>query len=293
MLHYCLDIGGTTITACIMREENGACTPVHTPLLFSANADQGQAEILQGFLNIFTALGAFCAETPQSIRMAFPGPFDYEKGISKMRGLDKFDALYGLPLPALLRAAFQKELPALSNVSFYFLNDVTAFALGEVRRLHLQNAKRGLFLCIGTGCGSAFLQNGKPVAGECPGVPENGWIYPLPFGGRTIDDCLSKRGLLRLSEKICGRALDGAALAAGCMLGDRDALRCFEAFGEQIAAALAPVLSDFRPEVLVLGGQVMKSAEYFLTPIQSYCTQNNIQLAVCTDTAQSALLGLC
>ncbi len=37
-----------------------------------------------------------------------------------------------------------------------------------------------LCVCIGTGAGSAFVENGKTVK-TGKGVPENGWIYQQPF----------------------------------------------------------------------------------------------------------------
>ena len=35
--------------------------------------------------------------------MAFPGPFDYEQGISLMKGLNKYDQIYGMKIPQELR----------------------------------------------------------------------------------------------------------------------------------------------------------------------------------------------
>lgn len=286
-MDLCLDIGGTSITAACM--ENGA--PVFPPKSFPARADLPRGALLDHFLQIFSETLREADTAPAGIRMAFPGPFDYINGIPHIMGLGKFESIFGIPLREALRARMTPAASPLADVPMHFLNDVTAFALGEAHRHGLQKA-RGLYLCIGTGCGSAFLVNGAAVGSECPGVPENGWVYPLPFRGQTLDDTLSKRGLMALSCEICGEPLEGYALSRRCRAGDENALLCYRLFGERVLEALSPVLAAFQPEALVLGGQVMKSASYFLAPLQAFAKKNDIRLFVCTDTAQSALIGL-
>lgn len=59
--------------------------------------------------------------------MAIPGAFDYENGISRMQGLNKYDAIYGIPLEREIKA----RVPELGSARFLFLHDIEAFALGE------------------------------------------------------------------------------------------------------------------------------------------------------------------
>ena len=61
------------------------------------------------------------------MRLAFPGPFDYAKGICLLRGLDKYDALYGVDL----RRAFSRG-SGIAPEDILFTNDASAFALGEM-----------------------------------------------------------------------------------------------------------------------------------------------------------------
>ena len=55
--------------------------------------------------------------------MAIPGPFDYQKGISRMQGLNKYDSIYGIPLEPEIKA----RVPELKEVQFLFLHDIEAF----------------------------------------------------------------------------------------------------------------------------------------------------------------------
>ncbi len=48
--------------------------------------------------------------------MAIPGPFDYENGISRMQGLNKYDAIYGIPLEREIKA----RVPELGSHDFCF-----------------------------------------------------------------------------------------------------------------------------------------------------------------------------
>ena len=49
----------------------------------------------------------------RGVGMAIPGPFDYEHGISRMQGLNKYDAIYGIPLESEIR----ERVPALKRAA--------------------------------------------------------------------------------------------------------------------------------------------------------------------------------
>ena len=49
------------------------------------------------------------------VGMAIPGPFDYENGISRMQGLNKYDAIYGIPLEREIKA----RVPELGSARFF------------------------------------------------------------------------------------------------------------------------------------------------------------------------------
>lgn len=182
--------------------------------------------------------------------MAFPGPFDYERGICLIRGLDKYESLYGTDL--------RRELSGRLGIGperIRFANDAAAFALGEMGFGQARGAERVLCVCIGTGCGSAFGVGGELVTGGMPGVPKDGYLYGQPFLEGCIDDAISRRGLMALTKERLGEALDGKALARRALDGDDAAGKCFLAFGGRLRDALEPFLEAFRPEALCLGGR--------------------------------------
>ena len=281
--YICLDVGGTEIkTACV--DEFGNLTQ---PLRhFPARAGENAENLLAHFAEIIRETNP-TPEQSAGIRLAFPGPFDYERGICLMRGLAKYDALYGLDLRRELGSRLGMEPGDIR-----FANDASAFALGEMGFGSARGRERALFVCIGTGCGSGFGLNGQIAPRGTPGVPDSGYIYDTPFLDARIDDYLSRRGLMELTREHLGEALDGKTLAQRVLEGDSKARDCFREFGARLRDALIPFLDGFRPEVVCLGGQIMKSGAFFLGPLEAECAGRDIRTAVTEDTSLRTMQGL-
>lgn len=281
-MYVCLDVGGTQIKAASIEKDGHLSEPIQ---YFPARSEENAETILGHFTRIIRQVSE--PDAIPALRLAFPGPFDYERGICLMQGLGKYDALYGLDFGGELGRRL--EIP---RDTIRFANDAAAFALGELHFGAGKGAQRAMFVCIGTGCGSAFAVNGALVSAPEPGAPENGWIYNTSFLGGQIDDFISRRGLLALTQARLGQALDGKALAQRTRSGEKSAGACFREFGVRLRDALSPFLDGFRPEVLCLGGQIMKSGDLFLEPLETTCRERGIRLAVTEDTSVRTLQGL-
>lgn len=282
-----LDVGGTEIKACALDENGEAlCETLRRPSL----AKESKEKILENFARIFSDISDNVNGVLSGVALAFPGEFDYPGGVCLIKGVDKYEGIYSVNL----REEFTEILKSgrlrgkcKERVPIIFINDVEAFAFGE------DDGKGKFFaLAIGTGAGSSFLVDGSPAEKGTPGVPENGWIYPLPFRGSVIDDHLSKRGLAALSEKRLGKPLEGKELAELCEKGDEKAKAVYREFGEITAEAIAPFLSEFRPDTFVLGGQITKSFSLFGEPIKALCEKTGAGLKVTENTSRSAFKGL-
>lgn len=280
----CLDVGGTEIKAAAVGRDGMLLDGIQ---YFPADSHAPAGRILDHIAKIIRTVSPQDAAVA-GVHFAFPGPFDYERGISLMQGQDKYEALYGLDL----RGAMQRRLPGLKGETIRFVNDVSAFALGEMHFGRFKALRKVMFLCIGTGCGSAFGVEGRLADESVPGVPPRGYVYPTPFLDSCIDDEISRRGLMRLTEQILGEPLDGYALACRIQAGDAKAERCFLMFGERLRDAAALFLPAFRPEGLCIGGQITKSAKLFLPPLAAYCRDQGVHLWVTEDTSEMALRGL-
>lgn len=286
----CLDVGGTEIKAAPVGLEGVLLSPIH---YFPADSGRGKEELLTHFAQIVLALARQVEGIPVTgVHLAFPGPFDYEKGISLMQGLDKYDSLYGVNLrQELLQRLSGAGLEGLEGKDIRFINDVSAFALGEMYFGNARDAEKAMFICIGTGCGSAFsLGDGLAPEGT-PGMPAGGYLYPLPLRGLRVDDWLSRRGLQRLSRQTLGEELDGLPLAQRARAGDAGALAVWQQFGALLAEALTPALDAYRPQLCCLGGQVTASGTLFLEPLHRACRQRGVRLETTADTSLRAMQG--
>lgn len=284
-IYLLLDVGGSQLKGSVLDENGNAEGKMN---IYLARSREAAETVLNNFA---IALKDLLKQAPEAeiagVGMAFPGPFDYDKGISLMRGLDKYDSIYGMPLEPEMK----KRIPELKESRFCFLHDIEAFALGESWFGEMRSEKKILCLCIGTGAGSAFLEDRIALkAGE--GVPEHGWVYHLPYRESIIDDYLSIRGLNNISEAVFGQSKSGKELSVLCRQNSKKAVEVWEQFGEVLRECMEPVLAGFQPDAVILGGQISKSFSYFGGKFAEECRKRKIKIHVQTETSEMAVKGL-
>lgn len=264
-----LDVGGSSVTGAVVDRGGGLRCVAESALDSHAPAAAVVARLADELARLEAcrasalAGGAAAAGVLAGVALAVPGPFDEERGAFLIRGLPKFEQLYGVELGPLLR----ESLPWLAGLRIVYLNDAAAFALGEQRHGAAAGAGRVLALTLGTGCGSAFLVGGEIVTSG-HGVPQDGHVYHLPFEDGTVDDALSTRGVARLWAEASPLALAAGApsvaeLASWARGGDSAAILTFRRFGARLADALGPVINAFAPDVVVLGGNIARAFDLF------------------------------
>lgn len=293
------DVGGTQIKAAALIDGMIADSTVSH---YETRADLAAGPMIGRFADIFTDILAKAGSNviADGLGIAFPGPFDYEAGISRIRGLGKFDSLYGLPVGQLLEEALRADERTCERLSTHFRiafeNDAALFGLGEIGPDGAaEDAERAVCLTIGTGLGSCFLERGRLVK-QRDDVPSEGWLYTVPYREGIADDYISRRGILQLADRLGFDAeyLDVRGLASLADSGDKGALRLFEHFGEQMADILVPSLHRFQPDRIVLGGQISKSAHLFAPAFRRRAEHSllHTEVRVSRDTLSRTLLGV-
>ena len=250
-----LDVGGSSI-------KHGLVDPAH-PLDLAVRVtpinSQGTAGEIIGTLADIIAMHR--AEGPQVNRVGFgfPGPFDYEAGISLITGLEKYEALYGLNIGEMLR----EKLDA-PDLHIHFCNDAEAAIVGEANFGAGQPYSRIIGVTLGTGFGSAFVMDGRSVvSGE--GVPANGWLYPIAFGNQRADDVFSTRGLLRRF------AMSGISISTITEVNQTDVAvqAIFADFGADLGRFLRPFARQFRAECVIVMGGIAGAVHLFQSQLAS------------------------
>jgi glucokinase len=198
-----------------------------------------------------------------SIGFAFPGPFDYEQGICLIPpSLAKYEKLYGVNI----RTELTQRLDFHGTMRF--MNDAACFAIGEYRMGGARGSKRTLALAIGTGFGSTFLADGKPVT-QGTAVPKDGMLWHVPYKGGIADDTFSSRGLVKAWKDASGETVSGAKeLDNLARAGDQRALAVFEQWGGQMAECLQPWLLALDVDTIVLGGNIAKAWDWFVPALK-------------------------
>lgn len=209
------------------------------------------------------------------IGLAMPGPFDYLNGIGLFSGENvKYIHLNQVNI----REELSKRL-GIQTDAIRFINDATAFALGEFFNGDLQKASRGLGITLGTGFGAAFLSHGIPVIRD-RAVPKEGCLWHLPFKDGIADDYFSTRGLLSRFASRAGYRVEGVKQIAALYHENKFARSVFTEFGIELARFLSPWVRSFKVEKLVIGGNISKAFSLFEIPFGEELRKEALEIGV-------------
>lgn len=278
-----LDVGGTQIKSAVVV--GGALSAVHKADACSRADAETIVNALAGTVLARWAELREQGHTLAGVGLAFPGPFDYEQGISRIVGIGKYDAIYGVDLRTELSKAC-----GLPKERFAFQNDADLFCLGEAAFGQGEGFRRSMMVCIGTGIGSGFVENGWLVKSG-PLVPENGWIYALPYRDGIVDQYLSATGLSNLLRESGCFPTDITVKEAAELAwqGNGDAKEIFAEFGRRLAEVIPQIAARFGAECLVVGGQVAKSSGLFCQSLEESLRHLGIVLRISADSSASAM----
>ena len=198
------------------------------------------------------------ANSLKGIGFGMPGPFDYVKGISYIKGVAKYENLYGCNV----KNAITDNLNFTDGFPVRFMNDVSVFAVGEALVGKAAKAKRSMSVTLGTGLGSAFITDRIPIV-DGPEVPKLGCVYHLPYGDNIADDYFSTRWFIGRYKKLTGRELKGVKEFAELAGTDKIVMDLFTEFGVNLGVFLAPWLKKFKAEIVVVGGNISHAYSLF------------------------------
>jgi glucokinase len=272
------DIGGSHITA-------GLCLLEPMTLLKMAVAplpDDITGEAFIGLLDELAGRFSDGGALPAGASFAFPAPFDYGTGTSRM--VHKLKNLYGVSLRDVLA-----ERRAWLPEQISFLNDADAALLGEACTGAATGASRAAGIMLGTGIGFAFFVEGNLDAGA-QGIPPDNEIWNLPFQGGIVEDLLSSRAIQQDYAARTGerQSVETIALRSAT---DADAREVFEVFGRNLGQAIRQYIEPLHPEVIVFGGGISRSSHLFLPAARNELNNLKIELVPSVLFEKAPLLG--
>jgi glucokinase len=204
-----------------------------------------------------------------------------------------------------------EDLSRIFHVQAALENDADAAALGEAAWGAGKNKERLIYITVGTGIGGGIILNGQLYRGADMSHPEVGHHVMDSSGpecscgfrgcwetlatGRAMENWFRKNAAALdkypsdLSAKeICELARQGKELA----------VRAVEHEAYYLGLGLANLINLFVPDVIVLGGSVMKSADLLMEGIRKVICQGcrfvpfeNTELALASLGENSNLIG--
>lgn len=277
-----LDVGGTYIKSAVVNS-NGEI--LDDKIIINESFSNYDKEIvLCNIMNIIKErINSLSNRSFSGISIAFPGPFDYENGISYMKGINKYENIYGVNIKKEIEKYAKENFKNITNdFNVKFENDAAMFALGQ-ELLNDKKNNKVFALCIGTGCGSAYIENGEVIKSK--------WIYSIPYRDGIIDDYISCRGILKIANECGIVGLEVKEIADKALKGEGLAKKVWNVFENNLLEVFKLATECFKPDRVIIGGQVSKSSELFLGKSIDYFNENNVEIVVAKDTAKSAIIG--
>ncbi len=266
------DIGGSHITVgiCDLRTYGIVSQSI---IRAEVNSKRSITDILTSWTNALQeVLRKNTVPQVSRLSVAMPGPFDYEKGISYITGLDKYEALYGVNIKQYLADLLEMD-PQL----ILFRNDAESTIAGEV----LTGAGKGYInvmgVTLGTGFGSACSK---------AKVTKDINLGSIRYKDSIADDYLSTRWFIKRYYELTGAKLTGGVKQLAQIAVENTVARdVFKEFAVNMADFLSGPIKQLTPDVLVICGNIAKASEFFLPQLARELSSVHIKLGQLDENA--------
>ena len=262
-----VDIGGTKIAVGLVDPTGRVVVKQEIP----TDAEKGFDVAMDGTIQALSALLRATGHPLDGIGIGCTGPVDPLTGV--LGDLNTLPLWTGRNLVEHLSRHF--------GVSAAVENDADAVALGEA--LCGAGKGKGSVVCItvGTGIGGGMMLDGRVYRGVKGNHPELGHQIIDPTGPQCTcgqrgcwESLASGPAMALWMQENTARQDESEVLTAKqiCELaqaGDALAMRAVQREAQFLAIGVANVIACFLPEILLLGGSVMKSAHLFLPKIRA------------------------
>jgi len=268
-----VDIGGTKIAVGMVDGRGQVRSKMEAPTGIDSKYSEGVQQI-----------GQMLRKTAHKAGVKITGI-----GIGSTGPVDPFTGEFGEVdfLPDWRHQNPVKDLARMFKVKAALENDADAGALAEAAWGAGQKKRRLIYVTVGTGIGGAIVLDGKLYRGVDGAHPEFGHHVIDPSGpvcscgvrgcweslaaGPAMVGWVERESSANYphrsglsARRICELARDGDALAT----------RAVERETHYLGLGLANLVNLFAPDVIVLGGSVMKSAVLFLEGIRKTIVRN-------------------
>ncbi len=234
-----------------------------------------------------TCIGKAADRSIEGIGVAIPSPFDFIGGIALAE--HKFASLKGMNIRAEL-----SRITGVDGHRIRFTNDAAAFGMGAWR-INGKGRNHLIGVTLGTGFGACFVVDGCYVT-YGPGVPIGGELWDFPFRGQIAEDFVSTRWFEGRFAETTGIRITGVKPMIDYYKNGEYTVAVkaiFDQFARSFAEIMLPFLTRFEADVLVIGGGMVLSEEFFIPQVKQYLAEQGVEIPILTlpDTTASIITG--
>ncbi|MFH1263974.1 MAG: ROK family protein [Pseudomonadota bacterium] len=282
-----VDLGGTNLRGAVVDRDGSILIRREVGSSKGGTADLAVEQI-----------SSFCADLIQESRKSRIriegvglGLAGFLVGRTRMQFSPNLPHLLGVDIGTQVSKAV--GLPCISE------NDGNCAALGEWWIGSARGHRNAIVLTLGTGVGGGIISDGILLRGSRGAGAEVGHVCVDPSGppcGCGSNGCLevfASGGAFARETGIPGNRLFDEARH-----GDETALSAFRRFGRYLGIGISSFCFLFDPEIIVLGGKVARSAQFFLPDTRSEIGRRlrnhpsrNTPIVVGTQLDDAGLLG--
>lgn len=256
-LYAGIDLGGTALKFGLVDEKG--------KILHNSQVDtpKNLEELLRTLREIWDSLKKSQPQQIQAVGFGMPGIYSSRE--QTILQSPNYPDLDGFAL-----------VPALSrfiDVPFFVNNDANMAAYGEYRCGAGKNAHSLVLLTIGTGVGGGIILNDDIWEGACGFAGELGHAMVNPSGAPCkcgsqgcLETEVSAPKIVKNYQAYCQsrEAITSEEVANRAKNKDRAALEAFAEAGRYLGIGLSIAINLLNPAKIILGGGVMKAAEFLL-----------------------------
>ena len=231
-----LDVGGTNMRVGVVQ--NNTIVQLEAEPIADQHNEQGTIDQL---LNLIRKVHD---DEVKAIGIGVPSCVDLKTGV--IYDTTNIPSWKEVPLKQILEDAFK--------VPVYINNDANVYALGEKYFGKGQGTEDMIGLIMGTGVGAGVIANNKLVCGRNCSAGEFGMIS---FKEHNYEYYCSG-SFFKNEYDIPAVEVYNKAKA-----GDQDSIEKWKTFGYDVAELIKTIMFCYDPKMIVLGGSVPKSFEFF------------------------------
>lgn len=265
-----IDMGGTNIRVGVVRAHDIIRKSEKHTL-----AHRGMQEILD---DLIAAIHEVISPEVKSIGIGVPSVVDTQNGI--VYNVTNISSWKIVRLKEILENEF--NIPVTVN------NDANCFTLGEQKHGVAKGHDNVVGITIGTGLGAGLIVNGQLYSGTNTCAGEIGDFLYLD---KNMEYYCSGQFFTHV------HGMNGVDVAKHAKEGNEEALKLFADFGKNLGDLMKTILFAYDPQVIVLGGSISKSYDFFchemLKAVRTFpypIVVENIKIKV-SDDAEISILG--